>query len=61
MNAKAVILILVFSAIVCAITSYFMYKVFEPWGVGWVGIGLSVVFILFIAGMILRAMVFRRT
>jgi len=60
MNMKVVVVILILGVAICGVTSYFMYTVFQPMGIGWVGISLSVIFFLFVMGGVLRAMMTRR-
>ena len=60
MSMKAILVVLVIGVIVCVVTSYFLYGMFEAWGVGWVGIALSIVFFLFVLGGVSRAMMTRR-
>ena len=57
MDLKVVIVIVVVGLIVAGVTSWFLYGWFESmFGLGWVGIGLSLAFISFIFGGILKAM-----
>ena len=59
---KAILMVLVLGVVVCVVTSYFLYIMFESWGLsGWIGVALSVVFILFVGGGISRAMLMRRS
>ena len=60
MSMKAILLVLGIGFVICIITSYFLYKIFAGFGVGWVGIALSVVFYLFIAGGVSRAIMTKR-
>jgi len=61
MNKLPVILVLLFAVVVCAVTSYFMYSMFEGWGLpGWVGIALSLGIIGFVAIMIMKAFMGRK-
>jgi hypothetical protein len=61
MSMKAILIVLVIGIVICVVTSYFLYTIFEPWGVGWVGIVLSIVFFLFVLGGVSRAMMMRKT
>jgi hypothetical protein len=56
MNKIGLIVMLLFAAIVCVVTSYFMYSMFDDWGLpGWVGIALSLGIIGFVCTMLLKA------
>ena len=59
---KAILLVVLLGVVVCGVTSYFLYVMFESWGLsGWIGVALSVVFILFVGGGISRALMTRRS
>lgn len=55
-----ILIVVIIAAVVALITSWMLYAIFESMGLpGYVGIMMSIAFILFIAGGVIRAIMRR--